>query len=407
MGIVKAQSTRAAAGRPPVVIVPGSLHSRLLVRTQRKYGPCDGTDGSTVLAYINWTQWQSPHGQRCWIDAFALSLDAEGRFVSKVDGVNVSVLHGPGTPNFGSLDALPTCDPWTCPSPSAYQSFVSMLISKGGYAAGRDLLFAPYDWRSAPGLELDPFCIALATLIERTASLYGAVVLAGHSAGPALIGYCLRRQPAAWRRANVHGMLSLNGLVAGEIDCLETLWHGGDFNNAAGNVSGWDTRAYRRTQWTWGVTSWCLPQQSLYGSRALLQVGHVNYSAEDLTDAFPIFAPNAQAVSMKRVWSQVHNVTSANAAPGTRVWCLYGTGVPTPVHYAFPEGFNRSRPARPVVTMGDGDGQQPTESNGACVRWRGAGEQVDVQTFGGADHDSILSDDRVHQFVLEHVLKVS
>ena len=101
-------------------------------------------------------------------------------------------------------------------------------------------------------------------------------------------------------------------------------------------------------------------------------------------------------------------MTPADAAPGVRVWCLYGTGVPTPVHYAFPEGFNRSsrHPARPEVTMGDGDGQQPTESNGACVRWRRPGEpRVEVQTFVGADHDSILSDERVHQFVLERVLR--
>ena len=109
-----------------------------------------------------------------------------------------------------------------------------------------------------------------------------------------------------------------------------------------------------------------------------------------------------------QVWPLVVNSTPPDASPLVRVWCLYGVGVPTPVHYAFSSG-NLSE--EPTVTMGDGDGQQPTESNGACARWRrggggGAenGTDVIVQTFAGASHDSILSDERVLSWVLGHVL---
>ena len=42
------------ADRPPVVIVPGSLHSRLQVWSE-PHGHCEGTDG-LAIEYINWTR---------------------------------------------------------------------------------------------------------------------------------------------------------------------------------------------------------------------------------------------------------------------------------------------------------------------------------------------------------------
>ena len=391
--VANRSETPLTSSRPPLILVPGSLHSRLLLASAPT-SRCAANPPGTV-AYVNWSAWRSAPAQECWIAQLALVIDEHDRFVSPA-GVNVSVACGADSDCFGATAALPACDPWTCPQPSAYGTFVSALLD-AGYRAGSDLFVAAYDWRHAPGRELDPFCRALARLVERAAA-HAPAVIAGHSAGPALIGHCLRAQSAPWRRRFVRGMLSLNGLVGGEIDCLETLWRGGDFRNAAERVTSWDAHAYRATQWSWGVTAWCLPQPGLYGRRPLVSVGSRDYSAEALPALFDLVG----ATPLGRTWPLVVNATPPEAAPGVRtVWCVYGVGVPTPVHYRFADG-NLSTP--PEVTMGDGDGQQPTESNAACARWRAPGAEVLLQAFPRADHDSILSDERVLRYVLDTVL---
>jgi lysophospholipase-3 len=388
--------------KAPLILVPGSLHSTLLVRSVAHGRGCAGTGNQTVVQYLNWSRMlHRGDTQACWIADMALELDAEGRFVPP-QGVHISVAHGPGSTTFGTADALPACDPWTCPTPSTYHNFVQALVETAGYTPGVDLLVAPYDWRHAPGPPLDAFCAALAQLVmDAHARSSHRVLLVGHSAGPPLVGYCLRAQPASWREAHVRGMISLNGLVGGEVDCLETLWRGGDFENEAMGVPKFDRHAYRRTQWTWGVTSWCLPQAGVYGARPLLRVGSDVYTARSLEPAFARFGLPPE---VERVWQLVANSTPAEASPGVKVWCLYGTGVPTPIAYAFPDG-NLS--TTPLITWGDGDGQQPTESNAACLRWRRDGTEVVAQAFVGVDHDQILNDSSVVRYVVDSILQTT
>ena len=175
--------------------------------------------------------------------------------------------------------------------------------------------------------------------------------------------------------------------------------------SGAADQAGWTwplvREAYKRAQWTWGVTAWCLPSAALYGAQELLRVGADRYSARDFPALFRSLGPAAEA-SIGTVWARVANATPPDAPPGVRVHCLYGVGVRTPVHYAFPDG---DLSAEPIVTYGDGDGQQDVATNGGCTRWRRPGApEVVVRTFDGVDHDSILSDAAVLAYVLREVL---
>ena len=97
---------RAAHDRPPVIIVPGSLHSRLAVRAERDNAQCEGTgDNASEVAYVNWTQWRSRQSQRCWIDRMSLRLTTGQRFISP-PGVDIEVIDGPTSDKFGSLSQL-------------------------------------------------------------------------------------------------------------------------------------------------------------------------------------------------------------------------------------------------------------------------------------------------------------
>ena len=255
---------------------------------------------------------------------------------------------------------------------------------------------APYDWRQAPNeLARQKYFAQLATSIEDVHLLTGRkVVLLGHSAGPSYILYFLARQPQAWKDAHVRSFVSLNGNLAGEIDCLENLWHGGDFVNPAAGVRVWDRQRYRRAQWSWGITSFCLPSPAVYGDQVLVQIGARKFSSQDLAS---LFVAVGAAASVGKIWPTVVNLVDSAVPPGVVTYCLFGTGVDTPVHYLFADG-NLTAP--PVVTFGSGDGQQDDRTNKACTAWPGSV----ARGFTGADHDGLLSDARLHAFLVDTVL---
>ena len=192
-------------------------------------------------------------------------------------------------------------------------------------------------------------------------------MLLGHSAGPSVILAFLRGQPAAWKARHVARFVSLNGNIAGEIDCLENLWHGGDFLSAAENVTEWDRAAYRATQWTWGITAWCMPQVATYGEKTLVefeQDGTAPARAYTGSQLAEIFAAFGAGDTVGAVWRRVRDLTLASAGPSVPTTCLYGTGLPTPIGYRFPR-----RVAQPTAIFGSGDGQQDDVTNSACLQW--------------------------------------
>lgn len=387
--------------RPPVVVVPGSLHSSLEVSR-------DG-GGSWSPLYLDWSLLRPPERrQAAWIGDIALNASAGLYPPPDPDGVAVRAAQGWWSGDaFGSLGAIPQRDPWTYPANSTYAVFLGALQQRGGYAPGVDLFAAPYDWRRAPDT-LAPYFSALAALVERASRKGGEqrrVALVGHSAGPSVALAFLNGRSAAWKARFVHSLVSLNGNLGGEIDCLENLWQGGDFVNVQAGVTSWPTAFYReRAQWTWGITAWCMPSAALYGERILvtlagqpqLQQPERRFAAANLSSLFRAFG----AASLRAQYEHVANLTAPVVDPGVRVACLWGTGLPTPVHYYFAPG-NTSTPA--VVTLASGDGQQDDATNSLCAGFAGSVPDW-TRAFKGADHDSLLADPRAMQHLLTRVL---
>jgi pimeloyl-ACP methyl ester carboxylesterase len=284
------------------------------------------------------------------------------------------------------------------------------VLLTNGWVDGASLTVAGYDWRFAPD-KLGDFFSGLATTVERAYAANGnrRVYLLGHSAGPSVLLFFLSRRPQAWKDRYVAALVAMNGNFAGEIDCLENLWHGGDFLSPALGVQTWDRQAYWRAQWSWGVTSWCLPQIGFYGNRTLVRVReegrgrpqlYRNYTAADMPSLFRLFGMNNTGGAA--IWPAVAGLTAASRAPGVRAYCLYGTGVATPVRYDFSDPGNLSRPTH--VEIGSGDGQQDDSTNSACLLWHSAQFPAVAKGFAQADHDSLLSDPRALEFLLAEVL---
>ena len=383
-------AVQANAARPPVIVIPGSLHATLEVSF-------DGEPYETL--YLNWSQLRPPlSNQRRWIERISLNGTA-GYPPTDPHGVHVRAKHGFwSVSSFGNVTAIPERDPWTWPNRSSYATLLSALRRLGGYEDGKTLFAAPYDWRRAPDT-LNPYFTALAQLVERVVRSRGGapVALLAHSAGPSVATAFLAGRSAAWKASHIHSLIVLNGNLGGEIDCLENLWHGGDFLNMAEGVTSWPTAHYRRVaQWSWPITAWCMPSPQLYGTQTLVTLGAISYSAHQLGSLFARFGAGE---SLLRMWQHVRHLYAQTLAdPNVDVACLYGTNVPTPLHYVFAPG-NTSAPQATV--MGSGDGQQDDKTNTACARWS---RSRWVRGFGGADHDSLLADPRALRMLLDDVL---
>ena len=65
--------------------------------------------------------------------------------------------------------------------------------------------------------------------------------------------------------------------------------------------------------------------------------------------------------------------------------CLYGTGLPTPIAYYYPNSLNDE----PEVTYENGDGRVTIRSLEMCKQWRNEGRAVEVYEFPGLNHDLI------------------
>ena len=108
--------TVAMFARPPVVIIPGSLHSRLFLRQQHQQGR---------LVYPAYSAWSKPALQTEWINSMSLSrirAPQGGGFIYSpppaLQAQNLSV--GVSPDDFGRVDSIPIADPWTAPGPSTY-----------------------------------------------------------------------------------------------------------------------------------------------------------------------------------------------------------------------------------------------------------------------------------------------
>jgi lysophospholipase-3 len=310
--------------------------------------------------------------------------------------------------------SVPTIDPWTAPNASTYVALLNALVQAGA-TPGASLFAAGYDWRLAPdALAAGGWYQDFTALISKASEMNGGrkVWLIGHSAGPSYLDYFLKHADQVVVADLVAGVASLNGNLKGEIDCLENLWAGGTFGK------NWNQPAYRKTQSTWGITSWCMPQQQAYANRVLVVThnssnisngSHSAAGAANITNAratltlAPPSLPTAYtaadlpalihlaglAATMIPVYESVANLTAGPTyvlPASLRGVCLYGEGISTPIKYTFPGGLadHHDSPPSPTFTL-QGDGQQDDTTNTACKHWG------HFRGFPGADHDTLLS----------------
>lgn len=131
----------------------------------------------------------------------------------------------------------------------------------------------------------------------------------------------------------------------------------------------------------------------VFPPQVIVQTANLNYSLGNLEKFFDdIHYPDAINISRQvpPIW--------INDPPNVPLYCLYGTGVPTPEKFVY--GADEFPDTFPKTLFGDGDGTVNIRSLKACQSFVGKQKQkVVTKSFSNADHMGIIGDIRVIEFV--------
>ena len=130
-----------------------------------------------------------------------------------------------------------------------------------------------------------------------------------------------------------------------------------------------------------------------FTSQVIIQTANQNYSLSNLEKFFlDIQYPDAINISRQvpPVWT--------DEPPNVPLYCLYGTGVPTPEQFVY--GKDEFPDTFPETLFGDGDGTVNIRSLKACHSFVGKQkQQVVIKSFSNAEHMGIIGDARLIEYV--------
>jgi lysophospholipase-3 len=219
-GISGVPTAAIAQNRPPVVLIPGYISTKLLVTVENQTVapecPASGTFGAWIFS--DQSNGFSPacrdklmtlvYHRRPWVPM--------PRRFSEQPGVTVTIM------NYGTVESCP------CP----YYEDLYALLEANGYTRNLDIRVAGYDWRLTP--DMGGFLQRTIGLIEQTYADNGntPVHLLAHSNGPLYAQYLLTHTSQAWKHKFIHGFTSIAGNLPGQGLLYSWLFTGFNINDA-------------------------------------------------------------------------------------------------------------------------------------------------------------------------------
>ncbi|XP_072135527.1 lysosomal phospholipase A and acyltransferase isoform X2 [Mobula birostris] len=331
------------ATRPPVVLVPGDLGNQLEAKLNKPsvvHYLCAKKTEDYFTLWLN-LELLLPYAIDCWIDNMRLVYNTTTKKTETPPGVDVRI------PGFGKTYPLEFLDPSKRTVGIYFYTLVKYMVD-WGYLRDEKVRGAPYDWRRAPNENVQ-FFKDLQAMIESMYKQYGSpVVLIAHSMGNLYTLYFLNHQPQEWKDKYIKSYIALGAPWGGVSKTLRVLATGD--NDRIPVISPLKIREQQRTAVS---TNWLLPYNN-------------TWSVDKDTEAL------------------VYNLT----APGVTIYCLYGTGIPTPESFnydVFPD-------QDPKVVNGEGDGTVNLVSALKCKEWMGKQEgKVYMKELPGNEHVDMLS----------------
>ncbi|XP_062997450.1 phosphatidylcholine-sterol acyltransferase isoform X2 [Elgaria multicarinata webbii] len=104
------------------------------------------------------------------------------------------------------------------------------------------------------------------------------------------------------------------------------------------------------------------------------------------------------------MWNDTKDLLKGLPPPGVEMYCLYGTGHPTPETYIYDDRFPYEDPVD--IVYGDGDETVSRRSMELCKQWHGQQkEKVHVLELPGVDHLNMVFDNRTLNHINEILLR--
>uniref|UniRef100_M3XHC8 Phosphatidylcholine-sterol acyltransferase n=1 Tax=Latimeria chalumnae TaxID=7897 RepID=M3XHC8_LATCH len=368
---------------PPVIVVPGNLGNQLEAKLDKPsvvHWMCFYKTEDYFTIWLNFNMFL-PVGIDCWIDNFRSDYNKTSRRSSNAPGVDIRV------PGFGETYSVEYLDRSKL---AGYLHTLVQNLVNIGYVRGETIRAAPYDWRIAANEQGDYFK-RKAAMIEEMYDLYQSpVFLIGHSMGNMYILYFLHNQPQAWKDKYIKGFISLGAPWGGAVKLLSVLATGDDHGiPLIANVK------LREEQRMTTTNPWMIPTNLGWPEdHIFVSTPTFNYTYRD----YQRFFKDIHFEDGWYKWEDTKDLLGGLAPPGVEVYCLYGTGFPTPETYIYDEGF----PNRGPVTMlyADGDNTVNTRSMELCKRWIGKQEQEVhlIELYGIAHLDMVF-----HKKTMSHI----
>ncbi|KAE8609336.1 hypothetical protein XENTR_v10011779 [Xenopus tropicalis] len=355
---------------PPVVLVPGCFGNQLEAKVDKEdvvnwmcYRKTD--DYFTIWLNLNMFL---PLGIDCWIDNIRVVYNKTTRMASNAPGVDVHV------PGFGKTYSVEYLD--KSKLAGYFHTLVQNLVNNG-YVRDQTVRAAPYDWRIAPNGQKEYF-EKLKSLIEEMSNKYNeSVFIIGHSLGNLYLLYFLNHQPQEWKDKYVKGFISLGAPWGGAVKPLLVLMSGD--NHGIPMVSNIKIREEQRMTTT---NPWMLPTNLGWPeSHVFISTPSRNYTYKNYRKLFH----DIGFEDGWYMWEDTKGLLEGLPPPGVEVYCIYGTGIPTPETYIYGEGF----PNEPAIDIkySDGDDTVHTRSMELCKRWISQQKQkVHIHELPGIQH---------------------
>ncbi|XP_067905710.1 phosphatidylcholine-sterol acyltransferase isoform X1 [Heterodontus francisci] len=360
---------------PPLVIVPGHVGNRLEAKLNKPalvHWLCMKRSSRYFTLWLNLNMFL-PIGIDCWIDNIRLVYNRTTKRTSNSPGVETRV------PGFGKTYSVEYLDPLEV---AGYlHTFVQFMVNTG-YIRDETVRAAPYDWRVA-AYEQEEYFDKLKKMIEEMHRAYGKpVYLLGHSMGNLYILHFLKEQPQEWKDKFIHGFISLGAPWGGTVKSLAVLTSGDNYGLAV------DLLKIREQQRTTTTNPWLLPTTRAWPTdHVFVSTPTYNYTYNDYRKFFADIGYEDGWLK----WQNSKGLLSDLPPPGVNMYCLYGTGIPTPVTYIYDEDFPSSQPIQ--IVYGDGDNTVGIKSLSLCRKWKEQQKQkVHVIEFPGKCHFDIIYD---------------
>ncbi|GAB2269583.1 hypothetical protein Dimus_004505 [Dionaea muscipula] len=274
-----------------------------------------------------------------------------------------------------------------------------------GYADGKNLFGAPYDFRYGLAGEGHPCEVGsqylndLARLIQRASESNGGkpVIIMSHSLGGLFTLQLLHRNSPAWRNKYVKHFISLPSPWGGTVQEMLTFASGYTLG-----VPFVNPLLVREEQRNSESNMWLMPSPKVFGNtKPLVITPNATYTARDIV-AFLADIGFPQGVHpYKTRILPLADKQLIKVVPEVPITCIIGSGVKTPETLFYgAKGFDE----QPDIAYGDGDGTVNMVSLlGLETEWANQKIQtLDVIKINGVGHTEILSDKNA----LEEILRI-